>query len=75
MLPLGLPKDFKDNFFFFDQISLIFTHGVSFRQTPMANLDYVILDLTQVESNLKKNRKMYEMNCHFQDAWASKFLV
>jgi len=31
----------------------------------MANLDYVILDLTQVESNLKKSKKMYEMNCDF----------
>jgi glutaredoxin-related protein len=38
----------------------------------MANLDYVILDMTQVESNLKKNKKMYETNCHFQDAWATK---
>jgi hypothetical protein len=56
----------------FDQISLILTHGVSFRQTPIANFDDVILDLTQVESNLKKNKKMYEMNCHFQDAWTTK---
>jgi len=72
MLRLGLPKDLKDNFFFFDQISLILTHGVRFMQSLMANLDYVILDLMQVESNLKNNKKMYGTNCHFQDAWATK---
>ncbi len=35
----------------------------------------MLIDLTQVSANLasnKKRKKNYELNCHFQDSWATR---
>jgi hypothetical protein len=67
--PLELPKTFQNKFL---KKNLI---DPSIITTTNSELDVVIIDLAQVKVDLPNNhkrKKMYELNCHFQNSWAIK---
>jgi hypothetical protein len=71
--PLAIPKNFKHNFFFSDQVPIDPSNATSSSQ----NLEPLIMfiDLAQIVANLvsnKKKKKIHELNCHLQDSWAIK---
>jgi len=66
-------KNFKQNFFFSDQIPIDLSNVASFMQNLQPFVMFV--DLTEVVANLtssKKRKKIYELNRHLQDSWATK---
>jgi hypothetical protein len=70
--PLIAPRNFKHKFFFFDHVLINLSYIASTSQNfklGVVNPSQVELDLT----NSKKRKKMYGMNCCFQDSWARKF--
>jgi hypothetical protein len=63
--PLEIPKTFQNKFFWKDLID------PSIIATTNNELDVVVI--AQVEANLPnshKRKKMYELNCRFQNSWA-----
>ncbi len=73
MAPIQHFKDFKHKLFFSNHVHVVFT--------PIANssqiheVDYIMFDPAQAKANVKANKKrkkVYEMNCQFQDTWATK---
>jgi hypothetical protein len=73
------PKDFKHKLLFPNHVPLTFiTPNASSNQGFKATIDNcVIFYPTQIKfdiDNSKKQKKLYEMKCHFQDTWVAKLL-
>jgi hypothetical protein len=63
--PLVIPKHFKHKFFFSNRVFLLI---------HTSNELDVVIDPTQVKTNLvnsKKQNKKNELNYHFQDLWSN----
>jgi hypothetical protein len=73
MAPIQLLKDFKHKLFLSNCVPVGFTPSTSFSQIHEVN--YMMFDPAQAKANVKaskKQKKVYEMNCRFQDTWDIK---
>jgi hypothetical protein len=73
MALVQLLKDYKHKLFLSDCVLMVFTHGTSFSQIREVN--YIMFDPARAKANVKgskKRKKVYEMNCRFQDTWDTK---
>jgi hypothetical protein len=71
--PLIAPRNFKHKFFFLFNHLLI---NLSYIASTSQNFKLDVVNPFQVELDLinnKKRKKMYGMNCCFQNSWAMKF--